>query len=85
MLKKRYKADSSADIISLAERLKSRLQLLQSRIALRKANERRLCVRHMPTKLLLRGAGIKENGEATDVCTSDQAFLEANSRCEKVV
>lgn len=67
MLKKRYGVEASADITSLVEKLKCRLQLLQSRIALRKADEQRARVRRMPTKLLLRGIEAKDTNETTDV------------------
>ena len=59
--------ESFADIICLVERLKCRLQLLQSRIALRKADERRTRVRQMPTKMLLRSIETKELEETPDV------------------
>jgi Reverse transcriptase (RNA-dependent DNA polymerase) len=67
LLKKKYKVESSIDITSLVERLKCRLQLLQSRIELRKDDERRLRVRRTPTKTLLRNRKTEEEGEAPDV------------------
>lgn len=65
MLKRKYGIQTSADIRSLVEKLKSRLQLLQSRIALRKADEGRKRVRQMPTKMLFRSISTEtEPGEA---------------------
>ena len=45
MLERKYKVEASVEIKSLVEKLKSRLQLVQSRIALRKADEKRVRVR----------------------------------------
>jgi Reverse transcriptase (RNA-dependent DNA polymerase) len=55
MLKKKYKVESRSEITSLVETLKCRLQILQSRIALKEADAERMRVRHMPTKMLFRG------------------------------
>ena len=67
MLKKKYKVESGAEITSLVERLKCRLQLLQSRIALRKADEERQRVRQKPTKMLLRSISTGSEPEKIDV------------------
>ena len=67
MLKRKHQVETYADIRSLVEKLKCRLQLLQSRIALRKADENRLRVRQTPTKMLLRGIEAKETDETSDV------------------
>lgn len=67
MLKKKYGVQFSAEITSLVERLKCRLQLLQSRMELRKADERRKHVRQTPTKVLLRGIEETATDEAPDV------------------
>ena len=62
MLCKNHKAVSFAEITSLVEKLKTRLQLLQSKIALRQADEGRLRVRQMPAKMLLRSMETEEQG-----------------------
>ena len=67
MLKRKYKVEASVEIKSLVEKLKCRIQLLQSRIAMRKADEKRVRVRQMPTKLLFRGIEAKDTKETTDV------------------
>jgi hypothetical protein len=69
MLCKKYKAVSFAEITSLVEKLKTRLQLLQSKIALRQADEGRLRVRQMPAKMLLRSMETEDqvNTETPDV------------------
>ena len=67
MMKTRYGAESSAEITSLAEKLKERLKLLRSRIALRKADEERCRLRTMPTNLLLRSKGPSVGGETLDI------------------
>lgn len=63
MLRKKYKVRDFAEITSLVERLKCRMRLLQSRIALREADERRIRVRQMPTKVLLRSIEPKSKGK----------------------
>jgi hypothetical protein len=67
MLKSKYKIEASAQITSLIEKLKCRLQLLQSRITLRKADERRLRVRQMPTKMLFRNIEEQGTKQTSDV------------------
>ncbi|CAF4653951.1 unnamed protein product [Rotaria socialis] len=64
MLVKKYKAVSFAEITSLVEKLKARLQLLQSKIALRQADENRVRVRQMPAKMLLRSMEREEETQA---------------------
>lgn len=63
LLRKRYGAESFADITSLVEKLKERLKLLRSRIALRKEDQRRQRVRTTPTKVLFRS---KDEGAPGD-------------------
>jgi hypothetical protein len=67
MLKKRYNVETFAEITSLVERLTIRLQLLRSRIALRKADEERTRVRKLPTKMILRGIGQNTSDKAPNV------------------
>lgn len=67
MLKRKYKAETHADITSLVERLKCRLQLLRSRIELRKADEKRKRVRQTPVKVLMRSMEVQDSKEAPDV------------------
>ena len=67
LLKKHHKVESFVDITSLVEKLKNRLRLLQSRITLRKADEARVRIRQMPTKVLFRGNETTNTSEVTDV------------------
>jgi hypothetical protein len=55
LLKRDHNVETFAEITSLVERLKVRLQLLRSRIALREEDERRIRIRRLPTKMVLRG------------------------------
>ena len=67
MLQKKYKTETYADITSLVEKLKNRLSLLQSRIALRKEDDRRVRVRQMPAKMLMRSMETDKENETADV------------------
>lgn len=60
-------ASTHAELTSLVERLKVRLQLLRSRIKLRQEDERRSKVRRMPAKVALRGLDTKAPEEGPDV------------------
>jgi hypothetical protein len=66
MLAKDHKAVSYVEITSLVERLKSRLLLLQARVELRKADERRIRVRQMPSKVLLRDVETEQSSQILD-------------------
>ena len=67
MLKRKYNVETFVEITSLVERLKIRLQLLRSRISLREADERRVRVRYMPTKMILRDKGEEKSNNTPDV------------------
>ena len=62
MLRKRYGVETFADITSLVGKLKERLKLLRSRIALRKEDQRRQRVRITPAKVLLRSKSDPSEG-----------------------
>jgi hypothetical protein len=63
MLRKRYGVETFAEITSLVEKLKERLKLLRSRVALRKEDERRCRIRLTPTKVLFRSKSGKGQDE----------------------
>ena len=67
LLEKKYQCRTSVDITSLVEILKCRLQLLLSRIELKKANEHRSIVRHSPSKIIFRDMESKESSNSTNV------------------
>ena len=67
MLKRKYNVATFAEITSLVERLKIRLQLLRSRISLRRADEERVRVRHLPPKMIMRGIGKEISNDSPNV------------------
>ena len=67
LLEKKYKCRIFVDITSLVEKLKCRLHLLLSRIALRKADEQRSKVRRSPPNTIFRDKESKEVTETADV------------------
>jgi hypothetical protein len=67
LLEKKYKCKTFVDLTSLVEKLKGRLQLLLSRIELRKADEQRSYVRHMPTKMIFRDKESKDSPDTVNI------------------
>jgi Reverse transcriptase (RNA-dependent DNA polymerase) len=67
LLERKYKCRSFDEITSLVEKLKCRLQLLLSRIDLRKADEQRQKVRRQPTKMLFRDKVTKESPDTVNI------------------
>ena len=67
LLERKYKCRTSVEITSLVEILKCRLQILLSRIALRKANEQRALVRSSPVNMIFRDSESKELTSTTNV------------------
>jgi hypothetical protein len=67
LLERKYKCKTFADITSLVEKLKCRLKLLLSRIELRKADEQRLFVRRMPTKMIFRDKVSEDSPDTANI------------------
>ncbi len=67
LLEKKYHCRIFVEITSLVEKLTCRLQLLLSRIELRKADERRAFVRRSPPKMIFRDKGTEDPSNSTDV------------------
>lgn len=63
LLEKKYRCTTFVELTSLVEQLKGRLALLLARAELRRADEQRSRVRHMPSKLIFRD---KASPDSTD-------------------